>query len=200
MKLTYFPIKALAEPIRFIFAYGNEEYIDDRIDREKWPEMKPNMPYGKLPILEIDGKVVSQSGAICRYFAKKHNLAGKDDWESLLIDVAVDAVDDLRAALANSHYDADEASKEKKHKVLVETTIPFYASRFDKQIKENSGYFVNGKLTWADLYFVALLDYLNVMARLDIVEKYPNLKALRDKVLALPAIKAWVAKRPVTEA
>lgn len=54
------------------------------------------MPFGKLPVLEIDGKVLNQSMAICRYLAKKAGLVGSDDWESLLIDVAVDNINDLR--------------------------------------------------------------------------------------------------------
>lgn len=54
------------------------------------------MPFGKVPILEIDGKVLNQSTAITRYLAKKAGLAGNDDWESLLIDIAVDNIHDLR--------------------------------------------------------------------------------------------------------
>lgn len=53
------------------------------------------MPFGTLPLLEIDGKVLNQSSAICRYLAKKANLAGSDDWESLLIDIAVDNFKDF---------------------------------------------------------------------------------------------------------
>jgi len=37
------------------------------------------------------------------------------------------------------------------------------------------------------------------MAKEDLVENYPTLKALKEHVLALPAIKAWVEKRPETE-
>lgn len=54
-------------------------------------------PFGKLPILEIDGKVVTQSTAICRYYAKKSGIAGEDDWENLLIDATVGTIDDLRS-------------------------------------------------------------------------------------------------------
>lgn len=54
-------------------------------------------------------------------------------------------------------------------------------------------------MTWADLYFVAVLDYLNFMAKRDIVAGHPNLKKLVDNVLGLDSIKKWVAKRPVTE-
>jgi len=54
------------------------------------------MPFGKVPVLEIDGKVLNQSTAITRYLSKKAGLAGSDDWESLLIDIAVDNIHDLR--------------------------------------------------------------------------------------------------------
>lgn len=54
------------------------------------------MPFGKVPILEIDGKILNQSIAICRYLSKKAGLAGGDEWESLLIDIAVNNINDLR--------------------------------------------------------------------------------------------------------
>lgn len=54
------------------------------------------MPFGKVPVLEIDGKMLNQSVAITRYLSKKAGLAGGDDWESLLIDIAVDNINDLR--------------------------------------------------------------------------------------------------------
>lgn len=54
------------------------------------------MPFGQIPVLEIDGKVVNQSIAISRYLAKKAGLAGDDEWESLLIDVAVDNIHEMR--------------------------------------------------------------------------------------------------------
>jgi glutathione S-transferase len=37
------------------------------------------------------------------------------------------------------------------------------------------------------------------MVKEDLVENYPKLKALKENVLALPAIKAWVDKRPKSE-
>ena len=55
------------------------------------------------------------------------------------------------------------------------------------------------QLTWADIFFVAILDYLSGMAKEDLVENYPKLKALKEHVLALPAIKSWVEKRPETQ-
>lgn len=42
-KLTYFNMRGLAEPIRFLFAYGGIEYEDNRIEREEWPTLKECM-------------------------------------------------------------------------------------------------------------------------------------------------------------
>jgi len=53
-------------------------------------------PFGKLPVLEVDGNIVNQSIAITRYLAKKAGLAGSNEWESLLIDIIVDNINDLR--------------------------------------------------------------------------------------------------------
>lgn len=39
-KLTYFDLTALGEPIRFMFKYGNIDFIDNRIQREDFPKIK----------------------------------------------------------------------------------------------------------------------------------------------------------------
>lgn len=51
-----------------------------------------------MPVLEVDGKKINQSTAICRYLAKQFGLTGKDDWENLEIDATVDNINDLRTS------------------------------------------------------------------------------------------------------
>lgn len=55
-------------------------------------------PFGQLPTLEVDGKVATQSLAICRYVAKLAKLTGENSWEDLVIDSVVDTINDLRAS------------------------------------------------------------------------------------------------------
>ncbi|XP_011882959.1 PREDICTED: glutathione S-transferase-like [Vollenhovia emeryi] len=197
-KLIYFPVTAVAEPIRFLFNYAGIEFEDERFDRKDWPKLKPTMPFGKVPVLIVDGKKIDQSVAIGRYFAKQCGLAGKNDWESLEIDSTIDTIHDLRLNIAGFYYESNEQAKETKRKIAKETTVPYYLERLDAQVKKNGGYFVGGALSWADFTFVALLEYLNFMMNEDIVEKYKNLKQLQKKVEEVPAIKKWIAKRPAS--
>lgn len=40
--LFYFNVKASAEPLRYLFAYGALEYEDVRVTRDEWPALKPS--------------------------------------------------------------------------------------------------------------------------------------------------------------
>jgi len=198
-KLTYFDVTALGEPIRFLFNYGGIEFEDYRFQREQWPSIKERMPFGQVPILEFEGKTINQSLAISRYVARLIKLAGKDDLHALEIDAMVDNINDLRTRIAAYNYEPDEDQKEKKRGPLVNETLPSMLEKLNSIAEANNGYFVRGELSWADIVFVAWLDYLNYMMKFDIVEKYPALQKVRDNVLALPAIKKWIETRPKTD-
>lgn len=53
------------------------------------------MPFGQVPVLEVDGKMLAQSHTIARYLARQHGLAGKDEWEQGLADMYADNIGDL---------------------------------------------------------------------------------------------------------
>uniref|UniRef100_A0A1B6KRC4 glutathione transferase n=1 Tax=Graphocephala atropunctata TaxID=36148 RepID=A0A1B6KRC4_9HEMI len=199
IKLTYFPIIGLAEPIRFMLAYLGKDFEDYRVGGNEWLSMKSSTPWGKVPVLEINGKTVTQNVAICRYLAQEAGLRGKDTWEDLRIDEIVDILGDFRTELAKYHYEQDPEKKESIKGPLFKETVPFYLKKLEALIKENNGYLANGKLSWADLYFGSVSDYLNYMFGSEITDGYPSFKALKEKVYALPQIKAWLDKRPAED-
>ncbi|KOB19243.1 Glutathione S transferase 2-like protein, partial [Operophtera brumata] len=49
---SYFPIKALGEGPRLLLAYGGEEWKDNRVSPDQWPDFKPS-------------KSTGSSGALC---------------------------------------------------------------------------------------------------------------------------------------
>lgn len=62
------------------------------------------MPMGQMPVLEVDGQRVHQSVSMARYIAKRVGLSGDNDWENLLIDTAVDTVNDFRTSMYTRIY------------------------------------------------------------------------------------------------
>ena len=51
-----------------------------------------------MPVLEIDGKMFCQSGAIARYLGRKYGLVGETLEDALEIDQNIDLINDIRAS------------------------------------------------------------------------------------------------------
>ncbi|XP_075169080.1 glutathione S transferase S1 isoform X2 [Haematobia irritans] len=197
--LFYFNVKALAEPLRYLFAYGGIEYEDVRVTRDEWPALKPTMPMGQMPVLEVNGKRVHQSISMARFLAKTVGLCGATPWEDLQVDIVVDTINDFRLKIAVVSYEPEDDIKEKKLVTLNNEVIPFYLEKLEQTVKDNDGHLALNKLTWADIYFAGIVDYMNYMVKRDILEQYPALRGVVDSVNALEPIKAWIEKRPQTE-
>lgn len=55
------------------------------------------LPWGTVPVLEVDGHKLGQSRAICRYLGRLFGIAGKDHLESAKCDELIDAFNDFGA-------------------------------------------------------------------------------------------------------
>ena len=59
-------------------------YLYCLLEKNKLNSYKENkLLFGQLPLIEYDGKLMTQSRAASRYFAKKGNLLGSNDDEEL---------------------------------------------------------------------------------------------------------------------
>lgn len=74
-KLYYFKARGRAEFMRYILKQAGQDFTEDEITMENWPEKKPKMPMGQVPVLEVDGKMLAQSIAIGRYLANEHGIS-----------------------------------------------------------------------------------------------------------------------------
>lgn len=197
-KLTYFNIRAIAEPIRYLLSYLGKEFDEVRIPREQWLTVKKSMPFGKIPTLEIDGKVFHQSTAICRYLGNEAGLSGETPLENLEIDQIVGAISDLKEEVSKVVRSPDPDTKEKNRQYVVNEILPFYFGRFEQLLQENNGYLANGKISWADIYLVGYSESLPDILQVNIAEMYPLFRALHEKIQSLPGIKEWIERRPVS--
>ncbi|XP_053559408.1 hematopoietic prostaglandin D synthase [Bombina bombina] len=195
-KLIYFNFRGRGEIIRYLFAYLNQEYEDRRIEFPDWPAIKPTIPYGKLPVLEIDGVIYHQSLAVGRYLAKKAGLAGKSDLEQLRVDAIIASIDDF---ISEFPWEAEnEAEKKRKQTEYVAKVAPDVLSSLEKSLGDHV-WFVGDSVTWADFSWDICSDGIEGYVP-GFADKYVKLKALKERVKAIPAIAAWVKKRPHTEA
>jgi glutathione S-transferase len=96
-------------------------------------------------------------------------------------------------------HSKSEVDKVQAKKEFLENNLPKCFNKFEKILQSQDGAFlVNGKLTWADIVVVDLLEKLegDNYAGPSLLKAYPNLKMLKLGVHFYPGIKEWIEIRP----
>ena len=65
------------------------------------PALKPSLPFGQLPVLEVDGITIGQSMAIARYLANEYGIAGTSNMVKAQVDEVVDVINDVQNAMVS---------------------------------------------------------------------------------------------------
>ncbi|KAM4810928.1 hematopoietic prostaglandin D synthase [Urocitellus parryii] len=194
-KLIYFNMRGRAEIIRYIFAYLDIKYEDHRIEHADWPKIKPTLPFGKIPVLEVDGLTLHQSLAIARYFARNTDLAGKTEMEQCQVDAIADTLDDFMATFPWAEKNQDV--KEQMFNKILTYDAPHFLQDLDKYLGDKE-WLIGNYVTWADFYWDICSTTLLVL-KPDLLDAHPRLLALQKKVRAIPAIADWIQRRPQTK-
>ncbi|KAJ3038271.1 hypothetical protein HDV00_000868 [Rhizophlyctis rosea] len=197
LKLTYFPIKARAEPIRLALAVGGIPFEDERIAREQWAALKEKMPFGQMPILTIDNStVLAQQHAILRYVGKMAGVYPREDLEQAKVDQFMCHLEDITKVVANTLHEQDAEKKKAIREELSATTLPRLYGYMERFAAENgTGYLVGNSLTVADLMLycsdgwlrMGVLDHIKP----DILDAFPNLMKVIKNVGANPKVAEW---------
>ncbi|XP_046314841.1 hematopoietic prostaglandin D synthase isoform X1 [Marmota monax] len=194
-KLIYFNMRGRAEIIRYIFAYLDIKYEDHRIEHADWPKIKPTLPFGKIPVLEVDGLTLHQSLAIARYFARNTDLAGKTEMEQCQVDAIADTLDDFMATFPWAEKNQDV--KDQMFNKILTYDAPHFLQDLDKYLGDKE-WLIGNYVTWADFYWDICSTTLLVL-KPDLLDAHPRLLTLQKKVQAIPAIADWIQRRPQTK-
>ena len=180
------------------------QYEDVRFNFEStWPEFKPKTPYGALPVLEVDGKMIAGSGPIARYLAEEHGLAGSNAFENAEIAGIVDVLFDflVKWRPISPFGEKDEARRAELKKEFEEKDVPRYLGALEKRATENNsadGWIYGTKVTYADLRACVQLGMMEQVVP-GMLDNYPAMKKLKTSVDNLPAIAKWIKERPKTQ-
>jgi glutathione S-transferase len=231
MKLTYFNGRGLAETSRLIFAAAGVDFEDNRypltvldwatfkMERKKFDEDKASgklwQSLDKLPFLEVEGEVISQSKSIERFLASKFDMMGSTPLEAAKIDSLCEWVRDFKDMYQKVRNASADEKEETKSKFFGET-LPERLLAFNKILAVTSSetnpesvftftgneqlYAVGNKLSLADIVIYAfLVDFFDDK---DLVQKAyvscDKLKAIVNTVSNVEGIKKWVENRPQT--
>ncbi|XP_071954238.1 glutathione S-transferase 1-like [Antedon mediterranea] len=201
-KLYYFAARGVGETSRLLFAAAEKEYEDFRIVPPQWPTLKPKMPFGQLPVLEVDGEQIPQSRAVENYLAREFGLYGSNKQEKATIDVVCEVARELKMHLSLIFY-AKEDPKERQRLVgeLKDKIAPTIMTNLTKYLNKNTeghGWFVGNSISYADIVVYAHVEKIVDNIGEDAFKDYPALKANFKRVASNKGIANWLENRPVT--
>nr|ABS19427.1 multivalent antigen sj26-GAPDH [synthetic construct] len=189
--LGYWKIKGLVQPTRPLLEYLEEKYEEhlyERDEGDKWRNKKfelgsefPNLPY------YIDGDVkLTQSMAIIRYIADKHNMLGGCPKERAEISMLEGAVLDIRYGVSRIAYSKDFETL----KVDFLSKLPEMLKMFEDRLCHKT--YLNGDHV-AHPDFM-LYDALDVVLYMDpmCLDAFPKLVCFKKRIEAIPQIDKYL--------
>ncbi len=197
LKLSYFDMHGgRAEPARLALHIGGVAFEDHRFAFPQFDAVRKNTPFGQVPVLEVDGIVVTQCDAINRYVGKLAGLYPTDPFQALLCDEVMFVVEEAGIRMGPTFRMSGEEQKAARL-ALVAGSMPVYLRWLQTQLVAHGGhYFADGRLTIADLKVFVDIRALN-SGRYDHIPKdlvatmAPLLNEHMQRIAATPAVKAY---------
>ncbi|XP_063480591.1 glutathione S-transferase Mu 2 isoform X1 [Symphalangus syndactylus] len=194
--LGYWNIRGLAHSIRLLLEYTDSSYEEKKYtmgdapdyDRSQWlnEKFKLGLDFPNLPYL-IDGThKITQSNAILRYIARKHNLCGETEKEKIREDILENQLMDNRMQLAKLCYNPDFEKLKPEYLEGLPEMLKLYSQFLGKQ-----PWFLGDKITFVDFIAYDVLER-NQVFEPSCLDAFPNLKAFISRFEGLEKISAYM--------
>ena len=206
--LYYFSIPFWRAEVTRLTLYMNDiKFVDHRISDTERDQFKKNgqlpngmiAPFRQLPVLEVDGKIVAQTGAIARFCGKLSGMYPSDnDFDAARVDQIIEAAQDINYIVSLSGREKNPEKKLLARERLTKLHLPKWFQFLENLLIENneSDWFVGNSMTIADLAIWRLLGWLT-SDLLDgvptsVLDPYKNLIELKNNISQHPKIKKWM--------
>ncbi|KAE9013494.1 hypothetical protein PR003_g14762 [Phytophthora rubi] len=201
LKLVYFPFPGRAEPIRLALFIGGIQFEDERVSADELDRRRSSLPFNQLPVLYVDGDVISQALAILRYAGTLAGLYSQRDYEEAFrINEVFSLIDEFYSSYIwnASYFEKDPVKQVKLHTTLAEDTLPKTLDFIEKRVTKWTGPHAVGKrLTVADLAIYSLLWTFKsgriAGVPVTVVEPFKNLLQVYKTVSTHTKVVQWAA-------
>ena len=195
-----------AEVLRVSLFIRDIPFEDVRISREEFIHLiktgfLPNgkrSPFHQLPVIEVEDKIIGQTGAIARYCGKISNLYSDDMLKAAKIDQIIDAANDITNVVSPTIREKDQEKKMEDRKILVNKLLPRWFRYLENLLSEDDSTWFVEKMTIADIAMWRLLGWLT-SGIIDgiptsVVDDFPKLKNIHHQVHTHPKVQEWMLK------
>ena len=195
-----------AEVLRVSLFIKDIPFEDVRVSREEFIHLiktgfLPNgkrSPFHQLPVIEVEDKIIGQTGAIARYCGKVSNLYSDDMLKAAKIDQIIDAATDITNVVSPTIREKDQKKKMEDRKVLVNKLLPRWFRYLENLLSEDDSTWFVEKMTIADIAMWRLLGWLT-SGIIDgiptsVVDDFPKLKNIHHQVHTHPKVQEWMLK------
>ena len=208
-ELWYWPgIPGRGEFVRLSLEAGGIAYVDQAFEN---PDSLGDDIAGRVPepfappYLVAGDLVIAQVANILLFLGGEHGLAPKDkagrhfahQVELTITDMVAEAHDTHHPVELMSYYKDQKPEAKRRAADFRANRIPKYCGWFERALERSSGDWLTGDAwSYADLSLFQLIEGLRYafpkrMAALE--DDWPKLTGLRDRVAALPELKAYLA-------
>ena len=202
LDLIYFDVRARAECARMTLAYGGIQY--NFTDTQGYfgcdfmtAKTSGKLPWGQLPLLAVDGQLVSQSGSINRYVASlvtKPDFIPKNPVKAALADALHETAQDLFRIMPIVNLWTEAKWKEEKEEYFTKT-LPTKLPALVKMLGTQK-YFCGDAPTYADFALYTIMDLVRLVEP-GVVSQHANITAWMARVEQLPGVKEYLESRPM---
>ncbi|XP_058394712.1 glutathione S-transferase Mu 1-like isoform X1 [Diceros bicornis minor] len=196
MTLGYWDARGLAHAIRLLLEYTDSNYKEKKYtvgdapdyDRSEWlnEKFKLGLDFPHLPYLIDGAHKISQSNAILRYIARKHNLCGETEEEKIRVDILENEVMDTFMHLARVCYSPDFEKLKPEYLEVLSEKVKLFSQFLGKR-----PWFAGDKITYADFLAYDIIDKLRMFDP-KCLDVFSNLKDFIARFESLKQISAYM--------
>jgi len=190
--LTYFKGRGRAETTRWMLAVNGIDFEQVALATpEDLAALRTSgkLPFDQIPLLEIDGLCLSQSGAMIRYLARRGDFYGDKDIDAAWCDMVAGAAADFAGPAMQAAFQPTAAVAVAN----LRQSFAKFGPRFEARLIANDGLHMAGtRLSFADVVLAEALT-ASLERVPDILVETSGLADLQARVTAHPGIAAYLA-------